>query len=45
MRAIFGDAVEILAFRVRRLSHVVTPALQADPARDVENEYHIPRLY
>jgi predicted dehydrogenase len=41
LRAVAGEDVEIIAWRVRRLSHVVTPALQADAARDVEQEYGI----
>ena len=41
LRALLGDSVEILAYRVRRLSHMVTPTLQADRTRDVEQEYGI----
>jgi predicted dehydrogenase len=41
LRASLGDSVEILAWRVRRLSHIVTPTLQADAERDVEREYDI----
>ena len=41
LRSILGNNVEILAYRVRRLSHVVTPSLQLDPGRDVEKEYDI----
>jgi predicted dehydrogenase len=41
LRALLGDRVEILAWRVRGLSHVVTPALQSDAARDVEREYDL----
>lgn len=41
LRAILGTDVEILAWRVRRLSHVVTPTLQSDESRDVEREYDI----
>jgi predicted dehydrogenase len=41
LRTLLGDSAEILAYRVRRLSHVVTPQLQADRARDVEREYNI----
>jgi len=41
LRAILGADVEILAWRVRRLSHVVTPTLQSDGSRDVEREYDI----
>ncbi len=41
LRALLGSSVEILAYRTRRLAHVITPALQADPALDVEKEYGI----
>ena len=41
LRAILGQNVEILAWRVRRLSHVVTPTLHADESRDVERVYDI----
>jgi predicted dehydrogenase len=41
LRAILGDGAEILAWRVRRLSHVVTPTLQSDESRNVEHEYGI----
>lgn len=41
LRMILGNRVEILAYRVRRLSHVVTPALQVDTDRNVEKEYDI----
>jgi predicted dehydrogenase len=41
LRTLLGDDVEILAYRVRRHLHVVTPTLQADPGRNVESEYRI----
>ncbi len=41
LRALLGDRVELLAWRVRGLTHVITPALQADYSRNVETEYHI----
>jgi predicted dehydrogenase len=41
LRALLGDDVEILAYRVRKLSQVITPTLQADTSRDVEREYHV----
>ena len=41
LRTVLGDGVEILAWRVRRLSHVVTPALQSDATCSVEHEYRI----
>lgn len=36
LRALYGDHVELLAFRRRRLLHVVTEALQRDDSRNVE---------
>jgi predicted dehydrogenase len=39
LRALLGNDVEILAYRVRRLAQVITPTLQVDAARDVEREY------
>ncbi len=39
LRALLGDKVEILAYRVRKRSQVITPTLQIDTARDVEREY------
>ena len=41
LRTLLGDDVEVLAFRVRRLSAVITPALQIDADRDVEREYRV----
>jgi len=41
LRALRGDGDEVLAYRVRRLSHVVTPTLQSDAGRDVEKEYGV----
>src|SRR6266849_3158376 len=41
LRALLGSDVDILAYRVRRLSHVVTPTLDVDPGRNVETEYAI----
>jgi len=41
IRALLGDRAEILAWRVRRLSHVVTPTLQSDQSLDVEKTYGI----
>ena len=41
LRALMGENVEILAYRVRRQTHVVTPALGVDRDRNVENEYRI----
>ncbi len=39
LRALLGDEVEIIAYRVRRLTSVVTPALQLDDKLDVEKVY------
>jgi predicted dehydrogenase len=39
LRTLLGGDVEILAYRVRRLAHVVTPRLQTVPDSDVEHEY------
>ncbi len=41
LRAMLGDSAEIIAYRVRRQTHVVTPALDADTSRNVEDEYAI----
>jgi predicted dehydrogenase len=41
LRHMLQDQVEILAYRVRRLSHVVTPSLQSDNTKKVEEEYGI----
>ena len=41
LRALLGDRVEIIAWRVRRLSRVVTPILQSDESLDVERVYGI----
>jgi predicted dehydrogenase len=41
LRALLGDSVEIIAYRVRRLTHVITPAMDADPERNVEDVYKI----
>lgn len=41
LRALLGDTVELLAWRVRGLFRVVTPALGIDTSRDVEREYGI----
>jgi predicted dehydrogenase len=38
LRALHGDGVELLAFRRRRLRHVVTESLQVDSTRNVEAE-------
>jgi len=41
LRAILQDRVELLAYRVRGLTQVITPALQADPDRNVERDLGI----
>jgi predicted dehydrogenase len=41
LRTLLGDEVEILAYRVRRLSRVITPTLQADDNDDVERKYNV----
>jgi predicted dehydrogenase len=41
LRAILGSEVDILAYRVRGLPHVVTPSLDAVPGSSVEAEYDI----
>ena len=38
LRALCGDGVELLAFRRRRLPHVVTESLERDDSRNVEAE-------
>jgi predicted dehydrogenase len=41
LRTLYGDTVEISAYRVRRQTHVVTPKMEADSNRSVETEYSI----
>jgi predicted dehydrogenase len=41
LRELLGDSAEFIAYRVRRQTHVVTPAMGADASRNVENEYSI----
>lgn len=41
LRTLFGTSVEIVAYRVRGWSQVVTPNLKADPKRHVVDEYGI----
>ena len=41
LRALGGDAIELLAFRRRRLPHVMTESLERDDSRDVEAELGI----
>jgi predicted dehydrogenase len=41
LRALLGNEAELLAYRVRGLSHVITASLDADPAREVEADLGI----
>jgi predicted dehydrogenase len=41
LRALLGDSVEIIAYRTRRLTHLVTPTMGADHERNVEDVYNI----
>lgn len=41
LRALLGGEVAILAYRVRGLSRVITPTLQADDEGDVEQKYNV----
>jgi len=41
LRALLGDSVEIIAYRVRRLTQVVTPTMGVAEGRNVEEEYSI----
>jgi predicted dehydrogenase len=41
LRALLGNSLELLAYRVRGLSTLITPVLTADPTRDIEQEYKI----
>jgi predicted dehydrogenase len=41
LRTMLGDTAEIIAYRVRRQTHVVTPTMSADHSRSVEDTYSI----
>jgi predicted dehydrogenase len=41
LRAILGSSLELIAYRVRGLTGLVTPALQLDTAKNIEEEYGI----
>ena len=41
LRSMLSDRVELLAYRVRGFTHVVTPRLEADPSKNVETELDI----
>jgi predicted dehydrogenase len=44
LRQLLGADLELIAHRVRRISHVITPGMGVDALRDVEFEYDI-RVY
>jgi predicted dehydrogenase len=39
LRAALGEDVQLLAYRVRRLRHIITPELSIEPGGDVEARY------
>ena len=41
LRHLLGDQLELIAYRVRRLGHVITPGFGVDDHRNVELEYDI----
>ena len=41
LSALLGDDLQVSAYRVRRLAHVVTEAMQVEPGADVEQKYDI----
>src|SRR5450755_2872699 len=41
LRSLLGASAEIIAYRVRRRMHVLTPSMGADVSRSVEDEYSI----
>lgn len=41
LRTLLGDDLELMAYRTRRLTHVITPALSVDTAVNVEGAYGI----
>jgi predicted dehydrogenase len=41
LRRIFGGEINIIAYRVRRLSHVLTEKLTIEPGEDVEKRYNL----
>jgi predicted dehydrogenase len=41
LRTTLGDGVELLAYRVRGLPHVITPDLRLEPGADVESCYGV----
>lgn len=44
LRSLLGDTIEIIAYRLRRQTHVITPSMGANTDRNVEDEYSI-RVY
>jgi len=41
LSALLGDQLELLAYRTRRFSTVLTDRLQVEPGADLESKYHI----
>ena len=41
LSALLGDQLELIAYRTRRLSTVLTDRLQIEPGADLESKYHI----
>jgi predicted dehydrogenase len=41
LHTLLGDEMEVLAYRVRGASHVVTDKLDIEPGADIEKKYHI----
>jgi predicted dehydrogenase len=41
LRALLGDSVEVVAYRTRRLSQVISPTLDIEPGQDVETKYGV----
>jgi predicted dehydrogenase len=41
LRTLLGEGADVIAWRVRRLTHVVTPTLRSDDRLDVEKTYNI----
>src|SRR5271155_817578 len=41
LRQILGGQADLIAYRVRHLSHIITPALEADSTKNVEDELDI----
>ena len=44
IRALLGDDAEILAYRTRGLSHVLTDTLTIEPGADLETRYNVQRF-